>query len=173
MKEEIFKVGILSDTHSHIDDRILHHLQGVDEIWHAGDIGQLDVTDSLARIAPVRAVYGNIDCHLVRATFPEWQRIDVAGLSVHMVHIGGRPGRYAAGIRQHLSLERPDVFICGHSHLLRVERDESWGGLYINPGAAGLHGMHKTRTILSLEFSASKISQMKVVELGPRVRPIS
>lgn len=162
------RIGLLSDTHSHCDDRILHHLSGVDEIWHAGDIGSLDVTDALAQVAPVRAVFGNIDDHRIRAEFPEEWRWECGGMRFLMRHIGGRPDRYASGVRTLLQSERPEAFICGHSHLLRVERDPSWGGLYINPGAAGVHGFHKVRTLLRFTVEAGQISEMELVELGPR-----
>ncbi len=162
------RIGLLSDTHSHCDDRILHHLRGVDEIWHAGDIGSLDVTDALAQVAPVRAVYGNIDDHHIRAEFPEEWRWECGGMQFLMRHIGGRPDRYASGVRNLLQRERPEAFICGHSHLLRVQRDASWGGLYINPGAAGVHGFHKVRTLLRFEVEGGQIQHMELVELGPR-----
>lgn len=163
------RIGLLSDTHSHMDDRILHHLSQVDEIWHAGDIGDLAVTDALAAVAPLRAVYGNIDDHRARAEFPEEIRWECGGLKCLMRHIGGRPDRYASGVRALLQGERPDVFICGHSHLLRVERDARWGGLYVNPGAAGVHGFHRVRTLLRFSIEGGQIHNMEVVELGPRV----
>lgn len=166
------RIGLLSDTHSHMDDRIIHHLQGVDEIWHAGDIGTLDVTDRLAEIAPLRAVFGNIDDHRIRAEFREELRWETEGLNFLMRHIGGRPDRYASGVRTLLQHERPDVFICGHSHLLRIERDATWGGLYINPGAAGVHGFHRVRTILRFELHNGQINHMEAIELGPRVRNV-
>lgn len=162
------RIGLLSDTHSHCDERILHHLKEVDEIWHAGDIGDLQVTDQLAKIAPLRAVYGNIDDHRIRSEFEEELRWNCSGLSVLMRHIGGRPDRYASGVRAMLQQERPDIFICGHSHLLRVQRDTSWGGLYMNPGAAGKHGFHKVRTLLRFTVVAGQISGMEAVELAPR-----
>ena len=151
-----------------MDDRILHHLSGVDEIWHAGDIGDLAVTDALARVAPVRAVYGNIDDHRIRATFPVREAWGCGGLQLEMLHIGGRPGAYAAGVLQGLKERLPDVFICGHSHILRVERDHRWGGLYLNPGAAGIHGFHTIRTLLRFHLLSGQIQHLEVVELGPR-----
>ena len=151
-----------------MDDRILHHLKDCDEIWHAGDIGDLSVTDQLAKLAPLRVVYGNIDDATTRLECPEHQRFQAGGANVWMTHIGGRPGRYAAGIRRDLMLHRPDFFVCGHSHLLRVGRDKSWGGVYVNPGAAGQHGMHKIRTLLRFTLSEGKMSNLEVVELGMR-----
>lgn len=162
------RIGILSDTHSYLDDRILHHLEGCAEIWHAGDIGSFEVLDGLSAVAPVRAVYGNIDDHRMRSTCPERLVWDCAGLRCAMVHIGGHPGRYAAGIGAWLEAERPDIFLCGHSHILRVERDARWGGLFINPGAAGTHGFHRMRTLLRMEVVEGEIRGMEAVELGLR-----
>lgn len=163
------RIGLISDTHGHMDERILHHLAGVDEVWHAGDIGQLAVVDALNQTAPVRAVFGNIDDHRVRAEFPLQHDWRVGNQRIIMLHIGGRPGRYASGVRAMLMAKRPDIFICGHSHLLRVERDASWGGLYMNPGAAGLHGFHKVRTLLRFDLHPERgVEGLEVVELGPR-----
>ena len=164
------KIGILSDTHSHWDDRIAHHLSDCDEIWHAGDIGDLKVTDALARLNPNknRVVFGNIDDHQIRAEFEEDLHWEIQGLKFFMTHIGGRPGRYAKGIRAKLDIFQPDVFICGHSHLLMVKRDESWGGLYINPGACGKHGFHRKRTLITMLVSNGQLGDMKVIELGNR-----
>ncbi len=164
------RIGLISDTHGWMDDRILHHLSGVDEIWHAGDIGDLAVTDALARVAPVRAVYGNIDDHRIRATFPDRAIWNCEGMQFEMLHIGGRPGAYARGVLAGLQERHPNVFICGHSHILRVERDLRWGGLYMNPGAAGIHGFHAVRTLLRFELLSGQIQHLEVVELGPRTR---
>ena len=161
-------IGLLSDTHGWIDDRILHHFRGVDEIWHAGDIGQLAVTDALAQVAPVRAVFGNIDDHRIRATFPHTLNWDCGGLAFAMTHIGGRPGGYARGVLAELQARKPGVFICGHSHILRIERDPSWGGLYLNPGAAGMHGFHAMRTLVRFRVLSGQIQNLEVIELGTR-----
>jgi len=162
------RIGILSDTHGHLDDRILHHLAGCAEIWHAGDIGSLAVLDALTEVAPVRAVFGNIDDHRMRRTCPERLTWESAGVRCAMVHIGGHPGRYAAGVREWLRAEQPDLFVCGHSHILRVERDADWGGLCINPGAAGVHGFHRMRTLLRMELASGAVQSMEAVELGLR-----
>ena len=163
------RVGLLSDTHSHMDDRILHHFKGVDEIWHAGDIGRLEVVDELAKLAPVRAVFGNIDDQRVRSEHPEVRDWRIGRHRILMLHIGGRPGRYAKGVRSLLMARQPNLFICGHSHLLRVERDATWGGLYVNPGAAGVHGFHRVRTLLRFHFHPENgLSDLEVVELAPR-----
>ena len=165
MPESIVKIGLLSDTHSHWDDRLTHHLQGCDEIWHAGDIGHFNVFDTMKSIAPVRAVPGNIDDHRMRSELPEMLEWHLQGMHFLMIHIGGRPGRYASGVRKLLDAKRPDVFICGHSHLLRIERDKSWDGLYMNPGAAGKHGFHQIRTLLRFQLVKGQIDQLEVIEL--------
>lgn len=164
------RIGLISDTHSHMDDRILHHLDGLDEIWHAGDIGDLKVTDALAELAPLRAVYGNIDNAKIRTEFPLHQRFEIKGLRIWMTHIGGRPGRYDHRIREAVFADRPDVFVCGHSHICKVQFDKSIGGIYMNPGAAGLHGFHKVRTLLRFSIIESKVQDMEVVELGTRAK---
>jgi putative phosphoesterase len=164
------KIGLISDTHSYMDDRILHHLDHVDEIWHAGDIGDLSVTDALGSVAPVRAVYGNIDGDKIRAEFPLHQRFEMQGFKIWMTHIGGRPGRYDYRLRDRLFQERPDIFICGHSHICMVKKDSSIGGVYMNPGAAGRHGFHKMRTLLRFTLRQGELKDMEVVELGPRAK---
>lgn len=161
-------IGLISDTHSYIDDRILELLSGCDEIWHAGDIGDLAVTDALAEVAPLRAVYGNIDNHRIRTEFPLHDRFSVQGLRVWMTHIGGRPGKYDHRIREHLMAYKPDLFICGHSHICKVQHDPKIGGLYMNPGAAGVKGFHKVRTLLRFKIENGKPTQLEVVELGLR-----
>ena len=162
------RIGLLSDTHGHMDDRILHHLSGCDEIWHAGDIGDFKVTDALALLKPLVAVHGNIDDHLIRRDFPEHQHFEREGCRIWMTHIGGRPGRHAKGIRAGLSAHRPDIFVCGHSHLLLVQKDKSWGGIHLNPGAAGRQGFHKVRTLLRFELKSGQVRDPEVVELGQK-----
>ncbi|NNC83889.1 MAG: metallophosphoesterase family protein [Flavobacteriales bacterium] len=162
------RIGLISDTHGYMDERILHHLQGMDEIWHAGDIGDLSVTDALAAIAPLRGVYGNIDNAQIRAEFPLHQRFQIKGLKVWMTHIGGRPGNYDHRLRDQLYRDRPDLFICGHSHICLVKKDPAFGGIYLNPGAAGKHGFHKMRTLLRFTLQKGGLHQLEVVELGAR-----
>ncbi len=162
------KIGLLSDTHGYMDERILHHLQGCDEIWHAGDIGTEAVTRELAKVAPLRVVWGNIDGRELRQQFQEHQRFTCEGKKVWMTHIGGAPPRYNPAIRPLLKEEKPDIFICGHSHILRVVQDPALKVLYLNPGAAGRHGFHKVRTMLRFTLSNGAISEMQVVELGLR-----
>lgn len=163
---ETTTVGILSDTHGWVDDAILNRFRDVDEIWHAGDIGSQDVADTLASIKPLRAVYGNIDGGSLRLQFPEFAYFEVSGLKVLMTHIGGSPGKYPSNVRGALLKYTPDVFICGHSHILKVVRNGSM--LHINPGAAGRQGFHQVRTLLLMVIQKGKIVQLDVVELGPR-----
>ncbi len=162
------RIGLLSDTHGHLDDGILAALDGSDEIWHAGDLGSLDITDRLKEIAPVRAVYGNIDDHTCRAEWPEIQEFDTNGLRVLMIHIGGYPGRYPARIRTLIEGASPGLFICGHSHILKVIPDPRYALLHINPGAAGHHGFHLMRTCVRFCIDKGKIDRLEVVELGRR-----
>lgn len=165
MPESRKRIGLLSDTHGHWDDRMTFHLQSVDEIWHAGDIGSFHVLDTMVQLAPLKVVFGNIDDHKMRSELPEMIEWEVNGVKIIMLHIGGSPGRYAKGIRRLLQAKRPDIFICGHSHQLRVEKDSTWGGVYINPGAAGKQGFHKVRTLLRFDLFSGGITNLEVVEL--------
>jgi putative phosphoesterase len=162
------RVGLLSDTHGHLDDRIMHHLGLCDEIWHAGDIGEVSVADRLAALKPLRAVYGNIDGGVLRRIFPENSVFEVAGMKVFITHIGGYPGKYPARVASMIKTEKPGLFICGHSHILKVMPDARHQLLHINPGAAGLHGFHKIRTMVRFELNDGKISQLQAIELGKR-----
>lgn len=162
------KIGLLSDTHSYLDERILHHLQGCDEIWHAGDFGTAAVADELATLAPLRGVYGNIDGRDVRLMQPLVQRFELEGLAVLMTHIGGYPGHYSPAARALLQEQPAGLFISGHSHILKVMPDPRLRLLHLNPGAAGRHGFHKVRTLLRFEVAEGKVQQLQVVELGPK-----
>ena len=162
------KAAIISDTHSWMDERIEAHLSKVDEIWHAGDIGSLILVDKLKSIRPLRAVYGNIDGTEVRTEASLDQLFEVAGMKVWMTHIGGYPGRYDRRVREKMPFVRPDIFISGHSHILKVVRDHKYNLLHINPGSCGKHGIHKFRTLILLEINNGQITDLKVVELGKR-----
>ncbi len=166
----IMRIGLLSDTHSYLDERVFDYFEVCDEIWHAGDIGDLTVTDRLAAFRPLRAVYGNIDDHLARRTFKETLDFTIEGVHVIMTHIGGKPGNYSLPIRDYLQSKKPALFICGHSHICKVEMDKKLGCLYMNPGAAGNHGFHHMKTLLRFTILAGKISDLEVVELGIRGR---
>ncbi|GEM53280.1 metallophosphoesterase family protein [Empedobacter brevis] len=158
------KILLLSDTHSYIDDRILEYAQKADEIWHAGDIGDISVTDRLAEIRPLRAVYGNIDDNKVRAEFPLHNRFTLEDIDVWMTHIGGYPGKYNPAIRKEMTENPPKLFICGHSHILKVMPDKQLGLIHMNPGAVGKHGFQKVRTMLRFELNDGKIENLEVIE---------
>lgn len=160
----MIKILLLSDTHSHIDDAILKYVRSVDEVWHAGDIGAIKVAEAIEAIKPLRAVYGNIDDHVVRATYPEIQNFTVEGVKVWMTHIGGYPGRYTPGIKQQLDIEKPKLFISGHSHILKVMPDKKRKILHMNPGAVGKSGFHKARTMLRFEIEKETIKNLEVIE---------
>lgn len=158
------KILLLSDTHSHIDDFILKHVSWADEVWHAGDIGDLKVTNTIAAMKPLRAVFGNIDDDKARLQFPLHNRFDCEGMDVWITHIGGYPGRYNPKIREELYAKPPQIFICGHSHILKVVNDKKINCLHMNPGAVGIHGFHNKRTMLRFEIVSGKISNLEVVE---------
>jgi putative phosphoesterase len=163
------RIGLLSDTHGYLDSRILDHLAQCDEIWHAGDIGSIKIIDKLEAFKPSRIVFGNIDSKEIQLRTHENLFFEVEGFRVWMTHIGGAPPRYNPAVLPRLKAETPDIFICGHSHILRVIRDKEMANmLYINPGAAGKEGFHKMRTLLRFNLHDGVISQMEVVELGKR-----
>ena len=160
------KIGLLSDTHSHWDDRYLAHFEECDEIWHAGDIGTMDLALRFEQFKPFRAVYGNIDDATLRLEYPETMRFEVEGVSVLMTHIGGYPGRYSASIRKEIYANPPKLFISGHSHILKVMYDKKLNCLHINPGAAGKHGFHQVRTLIRFVLNKGNISDLEVIEMG-------
>jgi uncharacterized protein len=162
------KIGILSDTHSYLDERILHHLADCEIILHAGDIGQITVADQLAEIGLLKAVYGNIDDTKVRIAYPEFEVIETAGVKVLIIHIAGAIGRYNTKTRELIKAHKPDVLVCGHSHILKVARDSAFNLLHVNPGAAGKHGFHRMRTLLKVEAVGGEWKNLQVVELGLR-----
>lgn len=162
------KIGLLSDTHGYLDPAVFEHFKNCDEVWHAGDIGDKKVIDELQAFKPVRAVYGNIDGSEYRQAFPEDLWWDVEGFTIWMTHIGGYPGRYASRIRNILQIRKPDIFICGHSHILKVMKDPQYGFYVMNPGACGREGFHPIRTMLRFSLQDKKILDLEVVELGKR-----
>ncbi|OHX68125.1 metallophosphoesterase family protein [Flammeovirga pacifica] len=162
------EIGIISDTHGYIDDRIIEHLSDCDEIWHAGDIGDEEVTNALKKLAPLRVVYGNIDNGNARLEFPEEQIFNIDRVKVYMIHIGGYPPRYTGKLKKRLLELRPKLFICGHSHILKVIPDKERNLIHINPGAAGRHGFHQMRTLIKLTISDGIPQNLRVVELGKR-----
>ena len=162
------KILLLSDTHSFIDDQILKFVKQADEVWHAGDIGDLHVTDSLKKLKPLRAVYGNIDASDARLDFPLDAKFEVEKVSVWMTHIGGYPNRYNQRIREEIKLNSPKIFISGHSHILKVQYDKKLNLLHLNPGAAGNHGFHKIRTMLRFNLDNGAIKDLEIIELATR-----
>ena len=160
------KIILLSDSHHSLDERIFPHLKECDEIWHAGDIGNLEVTDKLKTFAPLRAVYGNIDDHTARKEFREVTYFKCQSLKVMMTHIGGYPGRYEKGIKEILENKRPDLFISGHSHILKVMHDKELDIIHMNPGAIGNYGWHKVKTILSFTVDGKEIKDLRVIEFS-------
>lgn len=162
------KILLLSDTHSYIDNQIIKFIEQADEVWHAGDIGDLKVTDTIKKLKPLRAVYGNIDDANARLEFPLDNTFILENISVWITHIGGYPNKYHQRIRENLTKKPPKLFICGHSHILKVQYDKKLNLLHINPGAAGKHGFHKVRTMVRFELNKGNIENMEVIELETR-----
>lgn len=158
------KILLLSDTHSYIDEKILKYAAEADEVWHAGDIGDLKVTDELSKVSKLRAVYGNIDATDIRREFPLNNRFMIDGIDVWITHIGGYPGKYSPQIKDEIYKNPPNLFICGHSHILKVMSDKRLNLLHMNPGAVGQHGFHQVRTMLRFEINRSKIENLEVIE---------
>ena len=168
----MLKVGLISDTHGFIDKHIVKYFNACDEIWHAGDIGNEKVIEELEKICTTRAVFGNIDGGVLRKRFPENIKMKIEGLKVWITHIGGYPKRYDKRVKQALYHNPPDLFICGHSHITKVIRDKELGLLHINPGAAGIYGFHKVRTIARFIIESAKIRDLEIIELGPKTKII-
>jgi len=162
------KILLLSDTHSHIDDTILKYVNQADEVWHAGDIGNLVVTDTIKKLKPLRAVYGNIDDDKARIEFPLNNRFFCENVEVWITHIGGYPGKYNQAIRAEIQKNPPKLFICGHSHILKVQFDKTLNLLHMNPGAAGIYGFHQMRTMLRFEIDGDKIQNLEIIEMGKK-----
>lgn len=162
------KIGLLSDTHSFLDDAVFTHFDQCDEIWHAGDFGNLALADQLADFKPLRGVYGNIDGADLRTVYPETLRFTVEGLDVFMIHIGGYPDRYAPQVRTLMQNNAPDLFISGHSHILKVIYDKKFECLHLNPGAAGKQGWHKVRTLQRFDIEEGKVKNLEIIELANR-----
>ena len=160
------QIGVLSDTHGHIDEKVLAFFANVDEIWHAGDIGSLAVIEKLKAFKPLKAVYGNIDGHDIRIEFPEILRFKCEDIEVVMTHIGGYPDKYAPGIKKILQANPPGLFVCGHSHILRVMFDKKLNCMHINPGAAGISGFHNVRTAVRFAVEGKELKEMEVWEMA-------
>ncbi|MCQ2195466.1 MAG: metallophosphatase family protein [Paludibacteraceae bacterium] len=160
------RIGLLSDTHGYWDDKYQQYFEECDEIWHAGDIGNEEVAHKLAAIKPLRAVHGNIDSHEMRATYPTHLRFSIEGVDVWMTHIGGYPGKYALEVKPEIFNNPPKLFVCGHSHILKVMFDKQLQTLCLNPGAAGKYGFHKIRTLLRFTIDGTEIKDLEVIEIG-------
>lgn len=164
----VVQIGLLSDTHGFLDEAIFTYFEKCDEVWHAGDFGPVEVLDRLKAFKPVRGVYGNIDGAEIRAELTldlEWE---FEGLRVYMTHIGGYPGNYDRRAKKELAKRKPELFICGHSHIARVMRDPRLKLLHMNPGAAGRTGWHLKRTALRFTIEQKRIGNVELIELGPR-----
>ena len=159
------RIGLLSDTHGFLDEKVFTHFAACDEIWHAGDFGP-NVAEKLAAFKTLKGVYGNIDGQDIRQEYPLTNRFKVEEVDVFMQHIGGYPGRYAPDVKPVLAIEKPKLFISGHSHILKVIPDKALGLLHLNPGAAGKHGWHKVRTLMRFSISGNRIHDLEVIELG-------
>jgi putative phosphoesterase len=162
------KILLLSDTHSFIDEQILKFVRQADEVWHAGDIGDLEVTDQIKALKPLRAVYGNIDDATARMMFPLDEKFTLENVSIWITHIGGYPDNYNVRVREEIKKNPPKIFISGHSHILKVQYDQKLNVLHLNPGAAGKHGFHKIRTMLRFELDNGEIKNLEIIELAIR-----
>ena len=164
----MIKIGLLSDTHSFLDDAVFKYFEDSDEIWHAGDFGNIELADQLAAFKPLRGVYGNIDGKDIRATYPEHLKFKCEDVNVWMTHIGGYPDKYSSNVKPEIYTNPPNLFISGHSHILKVVFDKKINCLHINPGAAGKYGWHQKRTLIKFCISENKIHTLDVIELGDR-----
>ncbi len=163
------KIGLLSDTHGYLDPGIFHHFKDCDELWHAGDIGDISSIETLVAFKPVKAVYGNIDTKQIQLRYPENLQFNCEGFNIFITHIGGKPSVYNPRVRKILMNNTPDIFICGHSHMLLIKRDINFNNmLFINPGAAGNQGFHRVKTLIRFELNDKKLEKMEVIELGKR-----
>ena len=160
------RIGVLSDTHAFLDAKVFQYFAECDEIWHAGDIGSVEVADRLAEFKPLIAVSGNIDGHIIRRMYPKFQRFMCEEVDVLLTHIGGYPGNYALEVREYIKNNPPKLFVCGHSHILKVQYDQKLQLLHINPGAAGKSGFQQVRTLVRFTVDGKEIKELEVVELA-------
>lgn len=162
----MMKIGLMSDTHGYIDPKIYSYFKDVDEIWHAGDVGSIDVIDELRKFKPLRGVYGNIDDYIIRKELPEFNRFLCEEVEVLITHIGGKPGKYSKPALEELEKKAPKLFICGHSHILLVKMDPRFNMLWMNPGACGYKGFHDVKTILRFSITGDRIHDLEAIEIG-------
>lgn len=159
---------LISDTHSHLDAALIKHIEAANEVWHAGDIGNLNVTDYIKKVKPLRAVYGNIDDNKARKEFPKNLIFTCEEVKVFITHICGQPTNYLKEVKDILVAEKPKIFICGHSHILKVMYQQQYDVLHMNPGACGIHGFHQVKTVLRFVIDGAEIKDLAVIELGNR-----
>lgn len=162
------KIGLMSDTHGYIDPKIFEYFKDVDEIWHAGDVGSIEVIEQLRAFKPLRGVYGNIDDTQIRMELPEFNRFVCEGVEVLITHIAGKPGKYSKPLFEELEKKAPKLLVCGHSHILLVKMDPRYEMLWLNPGACGYKGFHQVKTILRFSIDGDRIKEMEAIELGGR-----
>ena len=162
------RIGIISDTHGYLDEKVFMHFQHCDEIWHAGDFGGHHIADELKAFKPLRAVYGNIDGQDIRTVYPEKLHFTIEDVNVFMQHIGGYPGRYAPGVKNEIIDNKSKLFLSGHSHILKIMYDDKLDCLHINPGAAGRQGWHKVKTLVRLVIDGNTMRDCEVIELGKK-----
>jgi len=167
------RIGLISDTHGYLDPKVEKYFKECDEIWHLGDVGNIDLIKQLTKIKPVRGVYGNIDSQDIRKVFPKELKFTCEEVKVWLVHIGGYPNRYSKDVRERIKFNSPNLFISGHSHILKVIFDKKLNLLHINPGAAGKSGFHKVKTLIRFTIDKKNIKDLEVIELGPRVENVT
>lgn len=162
------RIGLITDTHGLLDERVFYHFAEVDEIWHTGDWGSIEVVNKLEQFKPIRGVYGNIDGQDIRAIFPKHNRFMCEEVDVWLTHIGGYPGRYDANVKPEIFNNPPKLFVCGHSHILKVMNDRKLGLLHINSGSAGKYGFHQVQTLIRIIIDGKMIKDLEVIELEPK-----
>lgn len=162
------RIGLISDTHGYLDEAVFKHFENCDEVWHIGDFGNIELANKLAAFKPLKGVYGNIDATDIRVVYPEQLVFECEEVKVMLRHIGGSPPKYNPETRKELQLQQPQLFISGHSHILKVMYDEKIQCLHMNPGAAGKHGWHKVRTLIRFVIDGKNMKDCEVIELGKR-----
>jgi putative phosphoesterase len=162
------RIGLMSDTHNFLDENVFKHFEQCDEIWHGGDFGSAALAEKIKAFKPLRGVYGNIDGNDIRDIYPEKLKWTCEGINIYMIHIGGYPPRYNPSVKKELEAERPQLFISGHSHILKIIYDDKINCLHMNPGAAGNQGWHKVRTLIRFSIDGNNMKDCEVIELGKR-----
>ena len=162
------KILLLSDTHGHLDDKIIKYVNQADEVWHAGDIGKKEIINYLTELKPLKAVFGNIDDKKIRLITKEFLYFNYEKNKILITHIAGYPGKYNKNVNRLISIYEPNILVCGHSHILKVKYDKKNKHLYLNPGAAGISGFHNIRTMLRFKLDSDKIKELEIIELGKR-----